>query len=45
MPSNHTHPLISRHLAGGAMVAGEEIGLIADQVLGNPREPVLCLGI
>ena len=33
MPSNLIHLLISGHLAGGAMVAGEEIGLIADQVL------------
>src|SRR5277367_1561527 len=33
MPSNLTQLLISRHLAGGAMVPGEEIGLIADQVL------------
>ena len=33
MPSNLTQLLISRNLAGGTMVAGEEIGLIADQVL------------
>ena len=33
MPPNLTHLLISGQLAGGAMVAGEEIGLIADQVL------------
>ena len=33
MPFNLTQLLISRHLADGAMLAGEEIGLIADQVL------------